>query len=451
MEGNKKKRRNWLWVLILLLIVGGFILLFIRGCEGDGREVEDGGTTIEEGQTVGVDFQSEDTLVVDSIGYVDSVIEADSVIQEGVSDEEDEEEKETLKDGQLEKQRLEEQERKEQLQREADEKQKRQEQLQREAEERRRQQEEEEVRLAEEARLAEEERMRQQKDSLEEVKRRQEEERIMSEGILSGEFSVSWNTKVRFSQGNLQYQASTDTWRFAANQWDHEGMRNERIDPDYNGWIDLFGWGTSGYNKKYPFMISTEYYDYGAGPRTISNSQYDWGVYNAISNGGNRANIWRIMTNNEWRYLFCKRENAAKLFAFATVAGVKGIIVMPDNWKKPSSVKLLLSINHGLRYDADNRYVSTDLKADNYALNIVSISGWRILEEAGAVFLPAAGGRDYANVFEVQNCGFYWSGTVNGEAEAYMMAFSSGDIVATDFESRVCGFSVRLVRDVKAE
>ena len=228
-------------------------------------------------------------------------------------------------------------------------------------------------------------------------------------------------------------------------------MRNERIGPDYSGWIDLFGWGTSGYNKKYPFMNSTDYFDYGAGPRTISNSQYDWGVYNVISNGGNRENIWRIMTRDEWRYLFCKRENASKLFTFATVAGVKGIILMPDNWKKPSGVKLVLSANHGLKYDADNRYVNSDLKADNYSLNIVSINGWRLLEEAGAVFLPAAGGRDYANIFEVQNCGFYWSGTVCGDAEAYMMGFSSVDIVATDFESRVCGFSVRLVRDVKSE
>jgi hypothetical protein len=155
------------------------------------------------------------------------------------------------------------------------------------------------------------------------------------------------------------------------------------------------------------------------------------------------------MTNSEWRYLFCRRENASKLFTFATVAGVKGVIIMPDNWKKPLRVKLVLSVNHGLIDAGDDRYVNEDLKANNYALNNVSISDWRILEEAGAVFLPAAGGRDYANVYEVQNCGYYWSGSVSGDAEAYMMGFSSSDIVVTDFESRVYGFSVRLVRDVK--
>ena len=93
-------------------------------------------------------------------------------------------------------------------------------------------------------------------------------------------------------------------------------------------------------------MISTEYSDYGDGMRSISNSKYDWGVYNEIRNGGGCKNCWRVLTNNEWRYLFCKRENAARLFTFATVAGVKGLIVLPDNWKKPSTVKLSYSVNH---------------------------------------------------------------------------------------------------------
>ena len=37
------------------------------------------------------------------------------------------------------------------------------------------------------------------------------------QGALSGLFSVSATQQVRFSQGNLQYQASTQTWKFAAN------------------------------------------------------------------------------------------------------------------------------------------------------------------------------------------------------------------------------------------
>ena len=39
-------------------------------------------------------------------------------------------------------------------------------------------------------------------------------------GAIDGMFSVSDNIQVFFSQGNLQYQPSTNTWRFANNSWD---------------------------------------------------------------------------------------------------------------------------------------------------------------------------------------------------------------------------------------
>ena len=39
-------------------------------------------------------------------------------------------------------------------------------------------------------------------------------------------FSVSAESRVVFSQGNLQYQATTDSWRFAENQTDYIGDAN---------------------------------------------------------------------------------------------------------------------------------------------------------------------------------------------------------------------------------
>ena len=104
-----------------------------------------------------------------------------------------------------------------------------------------------------------------------------------------------------FSQGNLQYQASTNTWKFADNQYDYVGSTNSNISSFYSGWIDLFGWGTSGYhdandpyNVNYqPWSTSTSqvnssYNNYGYGPSinmidpnlTGTNANYDWGVYN---------------------------------------------------------------------------------------------------------------------------------------------------------------------------
>ena len=61
------------------------------------------------------------------------------------------------------------------------------------------------------------------------------------QGALNGVFSLSDTTIALFSQGNLQYQATTNTWRFAENQWDIVGYANMNVSSTYDGWIDLFG------------------------------------------------------------------------------------------------------------------------------------------------------------------------------------------------------------------
>lgn len=44
---------------------------------------------------------------------------------------------------------------------------------------------------------------------------------------IKGKFSVNSTQQVYFSKGNLQYQASTKTWRFAEHQWDFIGSSNK--------------------------------------------------------------------------------------------------------------------------------------------------------------------------------------------------------------------------------
>ena len=105
-------------------------------------------------------------------------------------------------------------------------------------------------------------------------------------GAINGLFSVSASQQVYFSQGNLQYRASTNTWRFAFNQWeDYVGADNANASKTYFGWIDLFGWGTSE-NVSY-------YYAYGQSTYNLydQTGKADWG-YNAISNGGRGA--WSV-------------------------------------------------------------------------------------------------------------------------------------------------------------
>jgi len=172
-------------------------------------------------------------------------------------------------------------------------------------------------------------------------------------GAINGKFTINADgDQVYFSQGNLQYQASTDTWKFADNQYDYVGSDNSNISSTYSGWIDLFGWGTSGYNHGgncyQPWSTSTNYSDYYAYGGSTYNlydqtGQADWG-YNAISNGGNTANQWRTLTQPEWNYVFYTRSTTSGIrYAKANVNNVNGVILLPDDWS--SSTYSLSSTN----------------------------------------------------------------------------------------------------------
>ena len=245
--------------------------------------------------------------------------------------------------------------------------------------------------------------------------------------ILPGAFSVNATKKVRFSPGNLQYQASTKTWRFASNQYDYIGDANSNISSTYTGWIDLFGWGTSGYNGKNPYMTTALGSIYGNGSTNIAGTNYDWGVYNAISNGGNAKGLWRTLTKNEWNYLFNSRTNYNKLWSFATVNGISGVVLLPDSWFLPS----------GLTFTAASK---------DFGTNVYTVAQWTKMENEGAVFLPAAGNRTGTSVSNVGSIGYYWSSTCSSSDNAYKVSFSSGDLYPSNYSDlyRYEGRSVRL-------
>ncbi|MCQ2210174.1 MAG: hypothetical protein MJZ34_07780 [Paludibacteraceae bacterium] len=253
-------------------------------------------------------------------------------------------------------------------------------------------------------------------------------ESALPEGALKGKFSVSATKQVYFSQGNLQYQASTGTWRFAENQYDVIGDDNKNISSTYEGWIDLFGWGTSGYNSKYPYMTSTTRSDYGDGSNDIAGTNYDWGVCNAISNGGNKAGMWRTLTKDEWKYLYSTRTNASDLHGQATVNEQAGYILLPDGWSTPS----------GLTFTAN---------PNNFTTNSYSASEWSKMEAAGAVFLPCAGSRSSTDVYYVGSYGLYWSSTAYSDAYAYDFNFLSGSASVSSHSGRGSGFTVRLATE----
>ena len=258
-------------------------------------------------------------------------------------------------------------------------------------------------------------------------------------GAIEFAFSVSADKQVYFSQGNLQYQASTGTWRFAENQYDIIGDDNANISSTNSGWIDLFGWGTSGWNSGanayQPYSTSKSSSDYYPGGDYNNNligsyANADWGVYNKISNGGNQAGQWRTLTKDEWNYVIKTRANASSKKGIATVNDVTGLILLPDSWTQPEGLTFISGAN------------------GDYAQNIYSASEWSKMEANGAVFLPAAGYRcDGTNVNYVGAYGLYWSSSYRNSYGAYYVYVYNSHVYADyDSRDRSYGQSVRLVR-----
>lgn len=239
---------------------------------------------------------------------------------------------------------------------------------------------------------------------------------MATEGALSGKFTINAQGKqVVFSQGNLQYKASTDTWRFAKNQYDTIGSRNANISAVYTGWIDLFGWGTG----NDPVKTNTN--------ESAYNPFYEWGA-NPISNGGNAANLWRTLTFLEWAYVLNTRPNCTNLCGKATVNNVRGYVLLPDDWTLPSGLSFTPS-------------------AADWTTNSYYADEWQEMEDAGAVMLVANGFRYGAtNVGSFGELVMYWSATSTSEYMAGCVGFIN-DLIYTD-NARSNGEGVRLVQDV---
>ena len=285
-------------------------------------------------------------------------------------------------------------------------------------------------------------------------------------GALTGKFSTnSTGTKaIQFSQGNLQYQASTDTWQFAEKQYDVIGKDNEKISETYNGWIDLFGFGTSGYNDRYPYMTSEDPQAYGAGAKmSITSTEYDWGVHNAISNGGNTKGKWRTL-DNEIYGIIDKRPNAAKLFGFGSVNEINGLILLPDGWTDPDGLPAFKpALENGLA-KTEYGYLYENPNNDNFSHNTYTEQEWNnIMQANGAVFLPVTGYRLATTCKGVSEegkieMGGYWTTQYPGwTTDSYVAEFNSFAIGSlalgnaysdgTPGNNFHYGYAVRLIKD----
>ena len=134
----------------------------------------------------------------------------------------------------------------------------------------------------------------------------------------------------------------------------------------------------------------------------------------------NQWTDFTLLTNGEWWYLFKERPNADALFAHATVANVRGLIILPDNWQTPEGINLKTSKQMGMTWDQTHRdYQASSDSFNGYAQNFFTVSDWWTLVYAGAVFLPAP---EQNNSVDNQ-IGWYWSSSASSSIENNAHAF----------------------------
>jgi hypothetical protein len=281
---------------------------------------------------------------------------------------------------------------------------------------------------------------------------------IASEKTLTGVFSVSDETKVNFSQGNLQCYPTTNpavnTWQFAENQYTYVGKAagNTSVTEDgianNSGIVDLFGWvgesSTWEGLKKYGITSSTATNNTnGYGTSDSEELSSDWGTL--------MGSDWHTLSIEQWQYLFSTRTpgnsvngTANAHYTVATILtdgsgtegltyNILGIILFPDN----ASLTSVEGVNWG------------PIDAMSYGETTCTTAGWTALQKAGCVFLPAAGYRRYSDGTTVSYSGTqgrYWSSSPYMSSGGYSVVFSNS-VNTNEYCDRQYGQSVRLVSE----
>lgn len=298
--------------------------------------------------------------------------------------------------------------------------------------------------------------------------------------VPGGQFSVWINRKVWFSAGNLQWKPTTNmgtsrsttggdrgTWRIAPRQWDFVGYEarsgettvkwgtvagsyNNGIEENsYAGWIDMFGWATSGchvsnsYYPPYQYDIANGYGPSSASSITGNNANYDWGVYNTNAikyNDNTTSSSWRVLTSDEWLYLLGINSNGIN----RVVNGGSGL----HKCFSPAKYIYGDSTVYGALIYHDDYSAGSLTSAANPICELAAIP-------AGCVFLPVTSYRTGSQVQPTGTpirTGYYWSSTSDftetTAARAKFIIENTGN-GAVDYDPRYLGYAVRLVTPVQ--
>lgn len=259
--------------------------------------------------------------------------------------------------------------------------------------------------------------------------------------------------KVVFAPGNLQaiiasYDeetkiATASSWRFAANQYDVlrplKGAYHYSVGEPY----DMFQWvGNSATIDSYG-LVTGSTSDF-VGDVAGESLKHDWG-HNEI--GSYAADYWETLAS--YSYLLHSRNastvNGVANARFAaisinnTIYGC-GLMIFPDNYDHPASLSAK---------QPDNINVA---KVNGLTLTNYTYDEWKLMEDAGAVFLPRTGyrganGYDYDIVAVAGQC-LYWTNVSGTSTGANVLFHYPNATNGEDDRSRGMATTVRLVRSL---
>lgn len=261
------------------------------------------------------------------------------------------------------------------------------------------------------------------------------------EGAQGGLFTIdSEGHQVYFGCGNFMTMHLSNMWNFQTNPYiiTVNADRTVATNSTDMSTLTIYGWGTSGfddgataYQAGSTSSTNSHYNPYGSLSTNLydGNGRADWG-YNMNQVAGWNYKQWRTLTADEWEYIFTQREDADQKYSYATIQNMPGLLLMSDNWVKPSSVEFTPGVT------------------DNFTTNVYDKSKWTAMRNAGAVFLPCEGYREGRNIVQVKNKAYYWSSSRCDDDNAYAVQIDAESGFAAKVAiPRSRGVCVRLVVD----
>jgi len=173
---------------------------------------------------------------------------------------------------------------------------------------------------------------------------------------ILGAFSVSSSMQIKFAPGNLKYNYTTKKYSFEEHQYD----------------ITLPN-ATSSTLQEIGCLTFADY----SACNEFGCTNLDHGILCRNDLGG----TWRTLSASEWMYVLNGRKNADKLYALAVINNRNGLLLLPDSWANTDDI----NIKTGTSSTWEN--------------NVLTLSTWSKLEQAGAVFLPSGSSGCYVTTW----------------------------------------------------